>query len=300
MPNLFRVLIIDDKLSVLNAMKDWIEHEYDIAGEKYTIELNLLQVKVCEANGLYNIDSTTYENLGAFCNKSFDLILSDFGFVKEGTKVTNEVERIKEANKDIPTREIIDKIVLNPSSLVTESQNYTKTYNKIKKNFIEFKGNFYIFTYIPSKLEREYTSADVRRNVTNKHFPRANLLLIDSRKELFNNSKFDNKHDEEFYPFIIAKYLSKIIQLEIAKDIIKKTADVRKRAATIKRNNRIVSTSVVIPSIISGVFIPSLFESIGKGNYLIGIAFLIMLVMVVSILTILPTLLENNNKKMNA
>jgi len=36
MAKIFRLLIIDDKKPVLNAMKDWIEHNYKVANEDYT------------------------------------------------------------------------------------------------------------------------------------------------------------------------------------------------------------------------------------------------------------------------
>jgi len=117
--------------------------------------------------------------------------------------------------------------------------------------------------------------------------------LIDARKELFNNSKFDGKHDGEYYPFLIAKYLSKIIHYEIAELIIMKNSEVKNQLVKLKRNNRIVTLTTILPSIIAGVFIPSLFTSIEKGNYTIGVAFLLMLICIVGALTILPRWLES-------
>lgn len=296
MAKLFRVLVVDDKKAVLDAMKDWIEYNYQLADEDFKIELLLLHVEVIESNDKYLISPKTYEKLNEYCHSPFHLLLADFGFVKQGINTIDELERLKEINSQNTIRELIDRIVLNPSHIVNEAVHYHKLYKKIKKQFIDFKGNLHIYTYIPSKIEREYTSADVRRNVTNKHFPKANILLIDARKELFNNSKFDMKYDNEFYPFLIAKYLSKIIHIEIAEFLLKQTKDLRKKALRIQKNNRIITLSAILPSILAGVFIPSLFSSLEKGNYLIGFSFLITLILIVVVLTVLPKLLERNSK----
>jgi hypothetical protein len=295
MAKLFRILIVDDKKPVLDAMKDWIEHNYKVANEDYRIELLLLHVDVVGDENEYRISPNTFEKLNEYCQKPFHLILADFGFVKQGIKTSDEHDRLKELNPEISSRELIDRIILNPSHIVNDAVKYPKLYKKIKKQFIDYGGTLYVYTYIPSKFEREYTSADVRRNVTNKHFPNSSILLLDARKELFNNSKFDTKHDGEYYPFLIAKYLSKIIHFEIAESVLKKNTDVKKQLLKLKRNNLIVSVTTIIPSIVAGVFIPVLFTSIEKGNYSISISFLIMLICIVGALTILPKWLESLN-----
>ncbi|SPD73388.1 hypothetical protein PITCH_A1820017 [uncultured Desulfobacterium sp.] len=293
MAKAFRILVVDDKKPVLEAMKDWIEHNYNVANEDYRIELLLLHVDVLGEENEYQISVKTFEKLNEYCQKPFNLILADFGFVKQGINTIEELDRLKVLNPKCSVRELIDRIILNPSHIVNDCIRHPKYYKRIKKQFVDFKGNLYVYTYIPSKIEREYTSADVRKNVTNKHFPSANILLIDARKELFNNSKFDGKHDGEYYPFLISKYLSKIIHIEIAELTIRKINEVKDQFVKLKRNNRIVTITTILPSIIAGVFIPSLFTSIEKGNYTIAIAFLLMLVCIVGALTLLPRWLES-------
>lgn len=297
MKKVFRVLAVDDKKAVLDAMRDWIECDFQIAEESFKVELLRLHVDVVEKNEQneqYEISSKTFEALNEFCEKPFQLILLDFGFVRQGINTIEELDRLKNLNPQKSIRELIDKIVLNPSHIVNQSIQYHKFYKRIKRNFIDFVGTLYIYTYIPSKIEREYTSADVRRNVTNKHFPKAIIRIIDTRKELFNNTKFENKHDNEFYPFLIAKYLSKIIHIEIAEFLLNQTKHAREKANRIKRNNRIIAVSAILPSIIAGVFIPSLFTSIEKGSYVIAFAFLMTLIFIVFVLTVVPRILERN------
>lgn len=52
MKKLFRVLVVDDKKAVLDAMKDWIEHNYHVAEDDFKIELLLLHVDVIEVDTL--------------------------------------------------------------------------------------------------------------------------------------------------------------------------------------------------------------------------------------------------------
>ncbi len=289
----FRVLVVDDKKTVLNAMKDWIEQKYKVSDEEYIVELIRLHVNVVEDERNYKISTETLKNLHEICDRPFHFMFVDFGFVKQGIKTLDEINRLKKLNPQSTVRELIDKIVLNPSHIVNQSIHENKLYHKIKKNFIDFDGNLYVYTYIPSKIEREYTPADVRKTVTNKHFPKANIKIIDSRKELFNNTKFEDKHDNEFYPFLITKYLSKIIHIEIAEFILKQTKEIRNKFKLIKKRNKIITLSAILPSIIAGIFIPSLFTSIENQNYVVAIAFLVLLVVIVLIFTLLPKYVEN-------
>lgn len=292
MKKLFRVLVVDDKKPVLDAMRDWIESEYQIADEEFKIELLRLHVNVIKNNGQYEFTSQLFEELYSFCNKSFDLIFLDFGFVQQGVKALDELEKSKIEHPNKTVRELIDMIILNPSHIVAQSERYPKLYKKIKKYFIDYSNNLYIYTYLPSKIEQEYTSADVRKNITDKQFPKAKIKIIDTRKELFNNSKFDGKYDAEFYPFLISKFLSKIIKLEISEFLLNDTKEVRRKAKQIKKNDKIIALSIIVPSIIAGIFIPSLFSSIEKGEYAVAFAFLMMLVIIVFVLTVVPKILS--------
>ncbi len=293
MARTFRILIVDDKIPVLEAMKDWIEHSYQVANEDYKIELLLLHVDVVGEENGYQVSFQTFEKLYEYCQQPFNLILADFGFVKQGIKTIEELDRLKELNPKCSVRELIDRIILNPSHIVNECIKHPKFYKRIKKQFVDFKGNLYIYTYIPSQIELDYTSADVRKNVTNKHFPAANILLIDARKELFNNSKFDRQYDSEYYPFLIAKYLSKVIHYEIAESIIIKNSEIKNQLLKLKRHNKIVAITTILPSIIAGVFIPMLYASFKNGDYTIGLAFILILILLIGASKILSKWLDS-------
>jgi len=294
----FRVLVVDDKKVVLDSIKDRIERTFKVGSEIYNVELFCLEVEVIEENGKHIFSEQTISDLHGLSQKPFDLLLLDFGFTKKGQKTVEKIYKTKDEHPEKTIREIIDDIVLNPSHLTKQSFETPKYYKKIKKNFVEHRGPLYIYTYIPNEIERYYTSADVREHVTNEHFPKAVIKIMDTRKELFNNSQFDSKHDKEYYPFLISKYLSKTIQNEILEKVISKTEVEREKFQQIRKNNKLKYISTILISIFTGVLIPTIVDSIKSGNIMnIGI-FTVIIVLIVSFLTLINTNLENNNNKL--
>jgi hypothetical protein len=294
---MYRVLIVDDKQPVLNAAKDWIERKYTVGGEEITVELFRLCVEVIDSESGYKISDGTLGLLNEYCNSSFNLILIDFGFVKKEIKTADEINRLHQDNPQKSIRELIDKIVLNPTHIVDDALKSTKYSKNIKKNFIDYCGNLYIYTYIPSQLERDYTCTDVRNNVTNLKFPKAKIKIIDTRKELFNDFQFEMKYDSEYYPFLISKFLSKIIQIEIAESLLRNNVDIKQKFEKIRKSNRLLAISIILPSIIAGIFIPSLFSSLGEKNYIIAISLFLGLIMITLTLTVGTRFLEKLQRK---
>jgi hypothetical protein len=297
---IFRILVVDDKKPVLQAIGDWIKPTFLVSDEEYKIELLKLAVNVVNDHNGYVISEETIANLYNYCDKPFQLILLDFGFVKAGLKAVDEIFRLYSLRTDKTLRQLVDEVVLNPSHLASQCSDESRYFKKLERNFINHRGKLIIYTYIPGKIEAEYTCADVRKNVTNKNFPNADIQVIDTRKELFNNSMFDKIYsdEKEYYPFLISKYLSKIIHIEIAESLLKDTQQIRVNLKRYRRNNQIITISTLIASLITGIFIPSIVSSIEKGDYITTVAFLIMLLMIIIIVTVGSKLLEKYNDKL--
>ncbi|MHB9011347.1 MAG: hypothetical protein ACYC49_03875 [Ignavibacteriaceae bacterium] len=293
----FRVLVVDDKKPVLQSIKDRVETRTVISGDEYNIELLLLHVEVLDFSETYAISKETIKELAQLCNKPFDLMLLDFGFVKEGISVVKEIPRLKNIDPSKSNRQLLDQVVLNPAHLIKFSEDHAEYSAIIEKNFTKHKGSLIIYTYIPRDFEKDYTSADVRKNISHEQFPKAKIKIIDARKELFNDDKFDKIHDEEkeYYPFLIAKYLSKVIQLEIAEKTIEKDKETITDLKKIKRNDRIITISTMVTSLITGFLIPGLSDSLQKGDYKVAFILFITMSMTVIIFTIGSKVLEKFN-----
>jgi hypothetical protein len=298
----FRVLVVDDKKPVLQALDDRIEKKVIIGHEEFLIELLLLHVEVVGEEGKYEFSQNTIENLHNFCQKAFDLMLLDFGYVKKGVNAEDRILELQEKNPEKDIRLIVDDIVLNPKHLVNRCKVEYKYLSKIKEFFINHKGIIIVYTFIPSRIERHYTSANVRENITNKVFIKANISVIDTRKELFNDSQFDEikKKYEGYYPFLISKYLSKIIQFKIAETLLLSSKIIKSDIKKIKRNSKSISLATILLSLFTGIFIPGLSDSIQRGEYIHAISFFVSMSLLIILFTVGNKVLEKKNEKISS
>ena len=304
--NKFRVLIVDDKQTVLDATKDLNGNKIEICGTKYIIDLIRLKVEIVGTQNDYRISESTLDLLNQYCKFSFDLILIDFGYTKQGQNTVEEFIKLQKENQDLSNKdhlsnkELLDKIVLNPSHIVEAiSSNKEKLKNSVK-NFINHENNVHVYTYIPNIFEKIYTNVEVRKNITNQVFSKApKINIIDSREELFNDVQFEKIHEreKEYYPFLITKFLSKIIQIEISEYLLKSNLHIKYKFEKIRKSNREISSSIIIPSIIAGIFIPLFLNSIEDGNYFIAGSLLLSLIIIIAFSIVVPRIIEKRQKE---
>ena len=212
--NKYRVLVVDDKESVLNRIKYEIKPKLVIDDDTWNIKIIPLHVKVngSDEDEKYSIDENTILELGDYSKKPYDLILLDFGFKKEGSKI---LDTLRERYKDNLNIDKLEGKILNPNDLIkTCIEIGAKKHNKelisnINKNFILHRSKILIYTYIHPALKKYVPSSGVRENITSDLFPAASSIeLLDTRVELFNDDEFNEKYDERFYSYLIAKYLN--------------------------------------------------------------------------------------------
>lgn len=211
----FNVLVVDDSKNSLDRIKAICNNkEVSISGHKFIIKILPFLITVVENQGKFDFSQDTFKSLLEFSQHEFDLILMDFGF------------RHKDINPKIETEEFVtndgrffDGKLLSPLTLVTECKKRMhegKIWNAVNKNFINYKGNLYIYTFIPSGIETEATQIVVRENNVRSVFNKCKIFSIDSRFTFFNNQDIEEDHPSKYYPHLLSQYLFRIIQLEIA------------------------------------------------------------------------------------
>lgn len=262
MEKTYRILIVDDKLDVLDKIKDLIKPTFKLLDDVWKIEIFTLHVEVIvDSAGNYSIKKEVFTKLGEISKKPFDLLFLDFGYRKSGD-VSNLLETIKQQFGESFSFADLEKYVLNPRNLVEDglkvlNQKHNKNYfSSFNNNFVNHKKNIYIYTYIPSEWRRYVQNTTIRENITKRTFPKAkNIELIDTRKEIFNDTEFDNifKNNKRYYSFIISKFLEQIIHLEISKESILKS-----RFIKVKRTSRVIGLLVLF-----GAFIGATSEFFG-------------------------------------
>lgn len=285
MKNIYRVLLIDDKPTVLENAKDLIKPTFKLLDEEWKIEIFALHVKIDGEDEKENffISEETFIELGEISKKPFDLFLLDFGYRKQGSDI---LTMLKENYENDYSSFNLEKFLFNPKNLVEDgakilNRKHNKTlFNSFQDNFINHKKNIYIYTYIPDDWSKYVQNSTIRENITKRIFPYAkNIELIDTRKELFNNSDFDyinsnnDKNSKKYYPYIISKFLEKIIHIEISKESIRISKFIK-----VRRTSKVIGLLVFFAAIIgafSEFFGTLIVDSFKTGQILTGIVFIL-------------------------
>lgn len=236
----YRVLIVDDKKDCLE-MTDIISRSY----KDWNIEINPVHIQVEKIDDdNYSIAMESISEIANLSVQPFDLILLDFGYRHKDLELMTIFEKCRDSKYNFK------KYMLDPHTLVTQGRKYldNNSFQNFNKNFVCFNKNIHVYTYNPT-IAREFMP-DVDNYCTNRvqtAFEAATIKVHDTRRELFNDIKFEEvkKNNEDYYYFILAKYLENLIRLEISNNIIDKEIS-DKTYIKIKRS----STVTVIGSLV--------------------------------------------------
>lgn len=299
----YRVLIVDDKLNVLENAKELIRPEFNLLNERWNIEIETLHVKVNgdDTEEKYFIEEQTFLNLGKVSDKPFDLLLLDFGFRKPDSDI---FEKIKKRYGDNFGFSELEGFIFNPRNLVEEGlkvlnrKHLKKGFLAFQNNFVNHKGTIFIYTFIPEKWRKYVQNSTLRENITKRTFPNAKSIeLIDTRKEIFNDTEFESLKSERYYSFIISKFLEQVVQLEIAKESISKAKYIK-----VQRTSKVIGLIVLFGAFIgaSSEFFGDLIVGFFKSNQIIvGIVFVLFtLLLILFGGKLLVYLLEKGLKKL--
>jgi hypothetical protein len=223
-PKKYRVLIVDDKKEALDTDETSINTTYHSSDSVWNIEINTVHINVVNQDNQdnqdnqYHIDENSINQLAQLAENPFDLLLLDFGYR------TVDVDYIYSLMKDGFSLEIFEKHILNPKRLTEEGNKLLSTqkvYNSFYKNFVKHKGNIIVYTYNSEKDRKIFPkiSTYCYKVVKAAFTHAANITVIDTRKEIFNGTKFESikSENEPYYYFILAKYKEQLIRIEIAK-----------------------------------------------------------------------------------
>lgn len=298
----YRVLVVDDKRAVLDSIRDNVGVSMDHYNHKYDVELFFLKVEVIKSEDDYKISDETISNLNELCREPFNLLLLDFGYIMNGLNIGDEIDRLQIIFPEKNQKQLLEQVLINPSHIVKQIATYpTNKIKNIQKNFQFHNGPIYVYTYIPRRFEEHYTSADVRKNVAKRLFKKAfKVSVIDTRLELFNNTQFDNIHEQyrDYYSYIIAKYLSVIIQNEILNYIIIQKEKTEMKYRKIKENSRLKLLAAMLLSILSGFLIPTIWDLFKNTALSVIVITAFSLFVAVAFLTIFLKKIENENNKL--
>ncbi|MFC0878804.1 hypothetical protein ACE01N_19570 [Saccharicrinis sp. FJH2] len=278
----YNVLIVDDKEPILKYAKDAIRPELTLEGEKYLIDVSTLHVSIGgdDNNESFFIEEETFQKLGELSNKSYDIIFLDFGFVKPKCDILNV---LKSKFGDSFGISELEGYVFNPRNLVEQGikvlnrKHNKKVYTNFIENFVNHKKNIIIYTYISSEWSKYVQNTTLRENITKRTFPQAkNIDLIDTRSEIFDNSKFDSikKEFPQYYDYIVSKFLENIIHLEISKESIEKAKYIK-----VKKTTKVLAFLIVFGALIGAsteFFGQLIFKAFEENQYILAISLIVL------------------------
>jgi len=215
-----RVLILDDTSIHLDKIKDVVHSTYHFLNKVWKIDIDTVNVKLVEQNENFSFDINCIHEIAAKSNKPFDLFLLDIGYFS-----SINIEKVLQDKYSEDPVNYTSKIwkqcgVLSPDDLVKFGLDHSKKkYRNFKKYFVNHQGSIYGYTFIPSSWEHLFYDVEQCKDMLTQIFPKAKYIEVKgTRKEIFNNiASFEKIKESEYYPYILAKYLEKLIHIEILK-----------------------------------------------------------------------------------
>lgn len=216
----YRILIIDDKKEQLNSFKNFVDRgkPINIYGVDCDIEFCYVHVDIIKIyDNLYELNPYTIQELEKYCNKHFDLILMDYGYSFSGLNINDLYSQLFPDNKQIENKypEALEGYIFNPSHLAQKV---------VAKHFNRHEGKIIVYTHIWKREEKLCPKdAILRENKISHSFPSADIELINTRIDFFNENEnlLDNNEKKIDYFFAISKFLEGKIYLEIGKQLEK-------------------------------------------------------------------------------
>jgi len=298
----YRILIVDDNEECLKVVKAIIPRSY----KDWEIDINTVHIQVEKiGEGNYCIATETISEIASLSVQPFDLILMDFGYRHKDLKLEDIFTKC-------PSRSVteFEKYMLNPHTLVTQGHKCldNKSFQNFYNNFECFNKTIHVYTYNSTKAREFMPTVDSYcENKVKDAFQHATVNMLDTRKELFNDAKFEKVKDgnDEYYYFILAKYLKQLIILDISNNIFNKEIS-DARHIKIKQTSTVIGALVLFCSLLGastqffGSLIVVFFQT---RDFLMAIVFILFTLIIIIfggtlvlyfIKKILPKLLNNN------
>lgn len=219
---IFRVLVVDDNPDVIEQLSNRITPQHTIAESIWLVDKVLINAKLeLDDSGAAHLSPETVSRILSECAKPFDLMLLDYGFTSPGqhwSAIPKDEEISQEFLKK--TKTAADLIKAIEDYLKQSRMESMALIENFTKNFKNFAGKIYLYTYTPSALSRTYPNPDARKKRTQNEFTQAEVILVDTQHELFDNYRYENKYSSEFYAYLITGHLDNVINRELLEHVL--------------------------------------------------------------------------------
>ncbi len=241
----FTVVVIDDKDKCCEQLKNKLRgSRHIIVGDtavSIAVETVHVRVRREEKAERPETDSWTFQNemvsqLLVAAQAKPHLLIVDYIYIDDQVaKFFKEKAKKTQVDKEeVHTRALTPYDLRKWVEDCVEIDSGDKT--KIIKGLFGFNGPLYLHTYTPYGLDAAAGTITERERNTSLAFPSAQITVIDTRSEFFNNDQFDPPHpdeksrsfyDKDYYPYQLAIFFDQVLQKEIYKQAFASNRHVR-------------------------------------------------------------------------
>ena len=238
----FHVVVVDDKKKSCRRISERLSGLRVSVGPNHDVVVSVssVHIKVKQTNRAnppeldqWTFDETTVQQLVQASHKKVDLLIVDYIYID--SDVANYFK--KKAVETEVFEEEIDGRALNPKDLsdwVLTSESFSsQDQDRILRNLFHVDTKVYLHTYTPQGLYVATGSMEQRYRMAALAFPQADIKVIDTRAELFNDEEFDwprpdTKYDGDYYPYQLAVLFAQIVEKEIARTMLRTNSKPRR------------------------------------------------------------------------
>ncbi|MBW7992088.1 MAG: hypothetical protein FVQ84_19025 [Planctomycetes bacterium] len=232
----FHVVIIDDKKKACRRLTDRLSGltvptytDLDVVVSVSSIHVTLKRLHQHEQGELdrWSFTEATLQQLLKASKRKADLLIVDYIYIDSG--VAKHFK--KKAKEESVGEEEIEHRALNPKLLYDwfmQTPNVSDNdRERTLNNLFHSDKTVYLHTYTPQGLCVVTGTMEQRSRMAALAFPQANIHVIDTRSELFNDEEFDwprpdTKYDGDYYPYQLACFFAQVVQKEIFKNFLKR------------------------------------------------------------------------------
>jgi hypothetical protein len=217
----FHILILDDDQTVIERLKGRITPKVTIAGKTWNIDLKAVHVRTVLDDGIAIFCDDTLKQLIKSCVPPPNLILADYGY-----STAEQQEALRDGR--ITPREYMDNI-LTPADLPRFVMDFLRTRHRtdwegVRAGLLENPCKFVLYTFTPPKDSKDFPRVSERRIRTQRAF-KSDVHAVDTLEMFYENERFADKHDKDFYAYLVTGLLENIIRRELLEFALNQETD---------------------------------------------------------------------------
>jgi len=211
----FRVLVLDDDAKVIQRLRDRVSPQHTILGTTWNVLIYGVHIDVVgDVNEMHFSDETLAQLVNS-CSHPPHLMLADFGYA---------TPHLREQLRDgLLSPDQFMRSILTMPDLVPEVERYLEAnYSPgdprvvhVHSNLCDNHCKIFLYTYTSLELKEVLPSVAARTKRTQNVFRQSIVVPIDTLEEFYDNGKYADKHDNDFYAYLVAGLLEHLIRQEL-------------------------------------------------------------------------------------